>query len=242
MSGDDRIYLWDVTDPGKPVPGPVLDNETHTAALMFDPEGEHLFTGGDDRFIRALDIRQARLVNKVMGHYAAGGDFTIDDSGHFLASGSADATVVAWDIRDPAHITKLGSPPTSSVVRMQLWSASTKPTTPACSASANPAPWSGNSTPTAWRRHLPPHGRPAHPADLGRTSPFNPLLRLLPHLRKTGPMNNLHATGPTSPPLIRQWATPDQSRSLNIARRLMIAALTALLLLGLAGLIVACVM
>ncbi|MFN5515269.1 MAG: DnaJ domain-containing protein [Cyanobacteriota bacterium] len=110
---DHAIYLWD------------LASQKHLAtfrghrgpvrALAFSPNGECLYSAGDDRFLRSrrLNITESQVVgHPTVQHSAAVTTLVISQDGKTLVSGSLDKTVKIWDLSatsDPLNLSGFAS-------------------------------------------------------------------------------------------------------------------------------------
>ncbi|MCC2280775.1 WD40 repeat domain-containing protein [Streptomyces sp. ET3-23] len=119
-AGDDTIRLWNLADPGRPVPlgRPLTGHTDWVYWLQFSPDGRTLASASRDRTARLWDVRDP-LYPRALGRPLTGHtDFVFSVSysrdGRTLATASEDRTVRLWDVSDPAHAQALGRPLTGA--------------------------------------------------------------------------------------------------------------------------------
>jgi WD40 repeat protein len=123
-SSDGRLRMWDVTHPADPrLLGRVLAGLLPINSVAFSPDGRTVATGGDDGEVwlwYAGDPAHPFLIGgplKSLG--AAGGPLNgrpavnsvkFSPDGRILAVSGEDRAIQLWDVADPAHARRLGSP------------------------------------------------------------------------------------------------------------------------------------
>ena len=75
-------------------------HDKEARALAFDPKGDRLASGGDDRKVRLWDIKRpgAAAAMILTGHDRGVAALAFDPKGRWLASGGDDRTVRLWDL------------------------------------------------------------------------------------------------------------------------------------------------
>lgn len=110
-SGDGGVYLWDLTDPRRPVPAadPLRsgDEENHLiGAATFNPSGDVLAAAGlDGRVWRwdTSDPAEPTALSPLSGLDTYAERLAYSPDGTLLAGGAADGSVAIWDVSDPAE-------------------------------------------------------------------------------------------------------------------------------------------
>ena len=70
---------------------------TSSPLMSMDIHGNQLAVGGGDGVVRILDLRTRKVVRTLRGHDQTAYGVQFHPSGRWLASGSADWTVLVWD-------------------------------------------------------------------------------------------------------------------------------------------------
>ncbi|MEU4689024.1 helix-turn-helix domain-containing protein [Actinoplanes sp. NPDC023714] len=110
---DERVHLWDVSDPSSPRTLPDLDTGGLTANVAFSPDGRLLAAASVDRFVHLWDISDPRAPVALpslggFDNYAWSVAFSPDS--RTVAAGGADDTIRLWDLTDPRAARQLGRP------------------------------------------------------------------------------------------------------------------------------------
>ena len=114
-SYDDRVWLWNLTDPARPIRlGQPLTGPTGVVfSVAFSPDGRILAAGSDDTVWR-WDVtdpaRPIRLGQPLTGPTDHVSSVAFSPDGRTLAAGSDDDRVWRWNLTDPARPTPLGQP------------------------------------------------------------------------------------------------------------------------------------
>jgi len=74
-------------------------------SVAFSPDGQFLFSSGDEEIIRIWDFRQRECLGILKGHTNSVRAIAVSHDGKMLASGSEDNTVKLWDV-DKRHCSK----------------------------------------------------------------------------------------------------------------------------------------
>jgi WD40 repeat protein/transcriptional regulator with XRE-family HTH domain len=106
--GDHKVYLWDVSTPGKPAPiGTALTGPQNTVyALAFSPDGSVLAAGSADGTVRLWSLTDPGHPQELAtiadsGGYVQAVAFSPD--GSLLAAAGVDRTARLWDVRQPTQ-------------------------------------------------------------------------------------------------------------------------------------------
>ncbi|MFL6258286.1 MAG: TIR domain-containing protein [Thermoanaerobaculia bacterium] len=68
-------------------------------SVAFDPQGETLASGSDDKTVRLWEARSGKLLRTLKGHRGQVWSVAFDPQGRMLASGGNDKTVTLWEVR-----------------------------------------------------------------------------------------------------------------------------------------------
>jgi WD40 repeat protein len=108
IDDDPPIHLWELAS-GQEVA--TLEGHTeNTLGLAFSPDGRWLascsgpfgLASSDDQTIRIWDVATRRELRRFQGHLGAVNVVAFTPDGRSVVSGSADATVLVWDVSDLA--------------------------------------------------------------------------------------------------------------------------------------------
>ncbi|WP_370943697.1 helix-turn-helix domain-containing protein [Amycolatopsis sp. cg5] len=103
--GENRIRLWDVTDPAAPTDLAVLGgHKMAVRALTFNADGTRLLSSSEDRTATVWNIadpRQPKAALTLTGHTDIVAGATFSPDGRTVATTSDDYTVRLWDIPGP---------------------------------------------------------------------------------------------------------------------------------------------
>ena len=80
-------------------------NADETYSVAFSPNGEFLFSGGDDRAIRVWRAEGGAPVGVYRGHTDSVRGIAPTRDGEMLASGGGDGTIRLWDLRSRRTLT-----------------------------------------------------------------------------------------------------------------------------------------
>jgi WD40 repeat protein len=75
----------------------ILANHAPVQAVVFDPAGQFLVTGGKDGSVRLWDLATGQATTVPNEHLGRISALALDPKGRMLASSSADGTIVLWD-------------------------------------------------------------------------------------------------------------------------------------------------
>lgn len=75
----------------------LLAHDGQVLALAFTPDGKRLFTGGEDRMVKAWNVDDGSLDEAFEAHDKAVLCLAVSPDGRMLATGGADCTVRIWD-------------------------------------------------------------------------------------------------------------------------------------------------
>lgn len=104
---DQVVRLWNVetgTLVAEIATGVAAGTIESGVAIAFRPDGAVLAGGGADGVVRLWDAGSGAVIATVPGAHTAGvTSVAFDASGHLLATGSFDASVVLWNVLDPAQ-------------------------------------------------------------------------------------------------------------------------------------------
>ena len=80
-------------------------------SVAFNPKGDLLATGGDDKLIRYWNVADGKELRKSQGHGASVYAVAFSPDGTKLASGSVDKTIRIWNVADGKELHKLDGHP-----------------------------------------------------------------------------------------------------------------------------------
>ncbi|HTU07011.1 MAG TPA: helix-turn-helix domain-containing protein, partial [Trebonia sp.] len=114
---DGTLRLWNVADPGHPVPVATVlaaDSARPVYAAAFSPDGKVLAAAGAGQVVNLWNVSDPAHPTP-LGQPLTGPTNTIysiafSPDGKTLAAASADKTVRLWNVSDPAHAVPLGQP------------------------------------------------------------------------------------------------------------------------------------
>ena len=79
--------------------------------MAFNPKGDLLATGGDDKLIKYWNVADGKELRKSQGHGAPVYCLAFHPDGTKLASGSVDKTIRIWNVADGKELHKLDGHP-----------------------------------------------------------------------------------------------------------------------------------
>ena len=79
--------------------------------MAFNPKGDILATGGDDKLIKYWNVADGKELRKSQGHGAPVYALAFHPDGSKLASGSVDKTIRIWNVADGKELHKLDGHP-----------------------------------------------------------------------------------------------------------------------------------
>jgi len=98
-SSDERVVLWDVSNPEKPVSLHRFESDfVIVNALVFSPDSETLFVACLDQNIRFWRVKQRGQMFALTGHSAGVNSVAISPDGKSLVSASRDGTARLWSL------------------------------------------------------------------------------------------------------------------------------------------------
>merc|ERR1712066_1121422 len=90
-------------------------------SIVFHPNGEYLASSSEDELLKLWDLREGRLLYKLIGHKNAVTCCTFAPSGSSFVSGGKDSLVFQWD----CHPAEPSPPPSKDINVAHRWSHST---------------------------------------------------------------------------------------------------------------------
>jgi WD40 repeat protein len=115
-SADQKVRLWNITDPTHPVAlgSPLTGHTQSVLSVTFAPDGRTLATGSFDHTVRLWNTTDpahpTALGAPLTDHTGAVRSVAFAPDGRTLATASSDHTVRLWNTTDRAHPTALGPP------------------------------------------------------------------------------------------------------------------------------------
>ncbi len=79
--------------------------------MAFNPKGDILATGGDDKLVKYWNVADGKELRKSQGHGAPVYAIAFHPDGSKLASGSVDKTIRIWNVADGKELHKLDGHP-----------------------------------------------------------------------------------------------------------------------------------
>jgi WD40 repeat protein len=109
------VYLWDIRDHDRPAPAIRLEGAAKTVrALAFSPDGSILAAGSNDARVHLWNVRDTSrptTLGSLTGPTSRVFSIAISPNGRLLAAGTAaEHNIYLWDISQPAHPRREGSP------------------------------------------------------------------------------------------------------------------------------------
>ncbi|MBL7495814.1 serine/threonine protein kinase [Frankia sp. CNm7] len=99
---DDKVQLWDITNPSAPVKrGELIGHTNVVVSLAFSPDNHTLASASDDHSVRLWDVAdpaRPRPMGELTGHTDHVSSVAFSPDGDTLVSASADRTVRLWDL------------------------------------------------------------------------------------------------------------------------------------------------
>jgi WD40 repeat protein len=103
-----KLLLWD-TDTGKEVQSIPIDKGYGVLAMTFSPDGKYFaFNNRPDKGIQLLDVADGKVIRAFEGHKDNVYELAFTADGSTLISGSADATIRAWDVASGKELRRYG--------------------------------------------------------------------------------------------------------------------------------------
>jgi WD40 repeat protein len=117
-SKDEICMLCSYDDRGKKI----ADWKGHTGCVLtlsLSPDGTMLATGGEDKFVRVWKVDAASLalhlqghkpvqsMSPLKGHKAKVNSLSISPCGNFVASASADCSVLLWSLKKQSQVGRM---------------------------------------------------------------------------------------------------------------------------------------
>jgi WD40 repeat protein len=84
-----------------------LPHEGPVFGVVFAPDGRTLFSGGDDRTVRAWDVRTGKELRRFEGHKGGVLALALTADGKTLASAGRDKTVRLWNTQTGKELHRL---------------------------------------------------------------------------------------------------------------------------------------
>lgn len=93
-SNDTQINIWELATH---TCHQTIHNNKCSQCLVYAPDGNSIYSGGEDCCVRRWDVLQGKYIQIFEGHAHWVMDVAISQDGQYLASASLDGTVKVWD-------------------------------------------------------------------------------------------------------------------------------------------------
>jgi WD40 repeat protein len=92
---DGTLMLWDMTSGSETLS---ISSNRRITTLGFKPDGRVVLAARSNHIIERIDSANGELLEELVGHAAAVGAMAIAGNGMTMASGSADGSILVWDM------------------------------------------------------------------------------------------------------------------------------------------------